>query len=304
MARASQGITWMERSRRWQLRLFEGGQLLYLRYFSVRAYGSKAAALYAAERDRAEQLTHHSRGDPLHPERVTVDQLLDQVIAAKQHWQSADELPGRVLQIRHHLGARSACEVSDADVSALQRLLLDYYAPKTVRHGMLLLRQALQRGVEQRLLLTNPACKVRLPTPPRRQGRFTPREVQLLLEAAGDTWLHPAICLMADCALRPGEVCALRWDDIHPQWRNLHVQRSRATLRATKTPRGDRVVPLTSRLRASLQTWRPLCRSCEWVFPALNGADLPLRVQTLDDHFGQLLVRAGVRPRRAYDLRR
>jgi integrase len=55
--------------------------------------------------------------------------------------------------------------------------------------------------------------------------------------------------------------------------------------------------------RASLKEWRTKCPSTAWIFPALNGTPKALQGQTVDEYFGDLTERAGVRRRRAYDLR-
>lgn len=303
-ARHSPGITWLGPTQRWQVRLFEGRRRTYSSYFSVRVYGSKAAALYAAERDRAAQLTRAARGELQSDVACTVDELLDRYLATKAHWQRPATLATRARSVRAALGTHDVRDLTAADVSALQATLLQRYAPKQVRHVMGCLRPALDIAVAAGLVRHNVARAVRLPQVPPRRGRFSVCEVDALLAAAEGSWLHPAIALMADCALRPGEMCALRWDDVAADGRSIHVQRSRATLRTTKTVAGDRRLPLTTRARLALSTWREHQSNLAWVFPALDGRPRPVCVQTFDEYFAALCGKAGVSRRRAYDLRR
>ncbi|MDQ6758309.1 MAG: site-specific integrase, partial [Acidobacteriota bacterium] len=177
-------------------------------------------------------------------------------------------------------------------------------APKTVCHIMECLRGALDRAVVRGVVPFNPARAIKPPEVSPTSDIYNRHEVAALVSHATGTWMHPAVLLLADCAMRPGEICALRWDDLTADWSAVLVRRSRNNAKGTtKTPAGCRDLALTARVRTGLKQWRTRCHSTDWIFPALNGEPKPLCVQTLDEHFSHLVRRAGVRRRRPYDLR-
>ena len=68
------------------------------------------------------------------------------------------------------------------------------------------------------LPLGNPVAKVRMPsTGPARDRRLTAEEFEKLLGACSisrNPWLHSAVLLSVETAMRQGELLALSWDDV------------------------------------------------------------------------------------------
>jgi integrase len=95
---------------------------------------------------------------------------------------------------------------------------------RTIKYMMQVLHAALEDGVRERKLEWNPASAVRV-----REAR--PQQKKLLdwgqladfLEAARASRFHAAYVLMAACALRPGEVLALKWSGLDWQRGTLRV---------------------------------------------------------------------------------
>ena len=307
------GITWIEESKRYQLRIFDQGKRVHASYYSISKYGSKTKAGHAVESAWVAQKARWLQGDDLSKDRLTVVELLDQYVKTKGHWSNPRQLKTQANHLRPLLGTTTVRAFDAGDVSEIKIKLgkgnpnaqpkVKPLAPKTVGHVMSCLRGALQRAVDAGIVKRNEALEVKLPRVPRRRERFSAAEIALLLDAAGDSWLFPAVLMLTDCALRPGECSALRWEDIDPMWMAVHVQRSRQDLKTTKTDAGQRVCGLTPRLRAALEAWKVVCPSQEWIFPGPDKPSTPITVQSFDKSFFRLLKKAEVRRRRPYDLR-
>jgi integrase len=82
-------------------------------------------------------------------------------------------------------------------------------------------------------------------------------------------------CLAAFLGLRPGEISALRWEDVDQNW--IHIRRAawNGIVGTTKTEESVASIPLIEPVRSMLNAWR--ARSAgEWVFP--NGFGRPLEM--------------------------
>src|SRR5450631_391523 len=99
MAARSPGITWLDATQRWQLRIFAGKQtgrkLAYCEYFPARQYGSKTVARHAAEARRDEKVAELRRGGVGALANPTVNELLDDYLTTKEGWQTINELRSR-----------------------------------------------------------------------------------------------------------------------------------------------------------------------------------------------------------------
>jgi integrase len=123
----------------------------------------------------------------------------------------------------------------------------------------LVLNQALGQAVRWQLLDSNPAAGAQPPRP-RRPARIVvdPPLVARLLAAVADTWLELPAAIAVATGMRRGEILALRWSDLSPDYTHAHVQR---TLQPTeqglvveqpKTPRSRRTVALPRFLHGHL----------------------------------------------------
>jgi integrase len=108
---------------------------------------------------------------------------------------------------------------------------------------------------------------------------LSPEEVGRLLRAASDDdaqGIYYAFPFLA--GTRPSEQLALVWSDIDLVSGTIHIRRAQskdgAISSLTKTPAGDRKIPISPFLLKLLSRWAPVCptRSGEpaWVFPALG----------------------------------
>jgi len=87
-------------------------------------------------------------------------------------------------------------------------------------------------------------------------------------------------CLAAFLGLRPGEISALKWDDI--EWNDgvswIHIRRAawRSFVGTTKTEESVASVPLIEPVKSMLLSWKKLTAG-EWVFP--NRSNSPMQME-------------------------
>jgi integrase len=136
----------------------------------------------------------------------------------------------------HALPALAAVALSELTPLRLQQLYGDLLAGDeshlplsggTVLNLHLVLNQALGQAVRWQLLASNPAAGVQPPRPKRSQRlAVDPELAQRLLEVtAGTTYELPCALALAT-GMRRGEILALRWSDLSPDYTSLQVLRT------------------------------------------------------------------------------
>jgi len=172
--------------------------------------------------------------------------------------------------------------------------------PAGLNRDLSLLRQVLQHAKKERYVAQNPLGdrehflderKERLQAKP-----FTVEEEQRLL-AVATGYLRPLLMLLLDTGLRPNA------EALPLKWRDVDFQRGMITVIASKTPAGQRTVPMTTRLKTELLSWRKLTgpENSEFVFfYPRNPAKHLLHVRKT---WARALKDAKVEKRRLYDCR-
>lgn len=138
---------------------------------------------------------------------------------------------------------------------------------QTVLHHHQCLRAALNAAVRKKLRTTNPALEIEdapRAAPPARSWLNDEQIASLLRSLEGEGWLEPAGALAALCGLREGEICALVWGDLELTDEGGAVRVERAMqeiggvvkIKAPKSDKGRRSVPLTVEASARLRAWR------------------------------------------------
>jgi integrase len=168
----------------------------------------------------------------------------------------------------------------------------------TVNSSLRVLRRMLRLAAEWGELQSVPTIK-RLPGEPHREHVVSYDEEARYL-VAGSELLASIATVLIDTGMRPEECYRLRWESI--TW----VNGRNGTLLVThgKTAAARRVLPMTPRVRAILETrWERTGTPLEgWVWPAptLSGHVEP---SSLKRQHGKALRLAGVRPFVLYSLR-
>ena len=144
-------------------------------------------------------------------------------------------------------------------------------SPKTIRNMYNMLHEALQQAVINKTVSVNVSEGVVLPSKDEKEITvFKPEEQRAIIEAAQKDRLGFAIELDFFTGLRVGELCALKWSDIDLAAKEFRVRRTLQRVQkktsdikakgkrtqivegATKTKKGNRVIPLTDTMLQKL----------------------------------------------------
>lgn len=189
---------------------------------------------------------------------------------------------------------------------------------RTVGYMHTLAKKSLKDAVRDELIPYNPADAVRPPKLIRDEIRpLSASQVRTFLEAArvGGERLEAAYIVAVHTGMRPGELCALKWEDVDLDTGTVQIKRalSGGKMTAPKTARGRRRITLSAAARHALKAHRlrqleeRMKKASLWqdhglIFPSNVGT--PLSQRNLTRAFKATLKRAGLPDTfRLYDLR-
>ena len=188
-------------------------------------------------------------------------------------------------------GNTSIKDIKPKDIgSLLQRMAKKDFAMRTVSNQRTVINQIFRHAVLEGDVEVNPCSSVSMPKNLKKTRRdaATTADEDIVREHR-DLWAFPYIALMT--GMRKGEILALQWKDIDFDegiinvYKSLFYNKSRPTIKGTKTEAGTRIVPLLEDLKEFLLTL-PNRKPNHYVISD-NGKD-PLsarRYQTLLKHF-------------------
>ncbi|MGB4504765.1 MAG: tyrosine-type recombinase/integrase [Syntrophaceticus sp.] len=138
---------------------------------------------------------------------------------------------------------------------------------RTVELTRTVIKAALDKAVEDNLILKNPAKGTTLPKEKRKKVKpFTREDALRFLESVKDDRLYAIYYLMFSTGLRRGETLGLKWRDIDFKESKMHIERSLVEyydeetgkvvkeFQAPKTSESERTIPLTPAAVAVLKT--------------------------------------------------
>lgn len=303
-------LRWVAPRRYFELR-FQVNNVRRSEYFSVARFGSRIAAEHAAKVRQRELAGKSAGGSLVITRSPTVAEFAEEFAAIRSGIAgvTAAGYEDRMRHVVRRLGRyRLKGELTGSVIDDFYCALVeqDGKSSKLVRHIHSRLTVMLDLAVSRGIIPQNPIRAERIRPPRATTGGynlFTADEIARIMDAASgeQTLLEPAVALMAYCALRPGELLALRWTDIDVEHGVITVSRSIGDLRTTKTRSGRRTLPLPPRAISALLSWRDRAPRSVYIFP--GAGDGHLGEQSLLKQFHRLLDRIGVHRRRCYDLR-
>ena len=155
-----------------------------------------------------------------------------------------------------------------------------------IQHLLIFTRSAINEGIKRRLIHYNYANEVRVPKRVKKvdQRFMTDKEISALLlyfRNRGQRRDELILWVLYACALRPGELFALRWNDWDADDSDhLRIDETfgKSGLDDPKTARSDSYVYLPSGVQALLRDWRAWCgdsRPEAFIFPSKR--ETPMR---------------------------
>ena len=156
-------------------------------------------------------------------------------------------------------GDKRLCDLTRFDLQTYINTLAKKYSRSVVQKARTWTKACLDEAVEQDFLPKNPARKLEMPITRKSCRRYlTPDEIQtLLLALQGRDRLIVRLFLL--CALRPGELFALRWRSIEPKRIRIEEAVYRGHVGSPKTEGSRAYVALPKSLEMELEFWRHQC---------------------------------------------
>jgi integrase len=288
-------------------------------------------SLYAKRQEdvlkkRDEFLKDFEQGLDLDAKKLTVGEYLDLWLE--------DAVEGSVWyttfrdherNVRLHLKPTIGCiRLKDLTRLHVQRLInhkvKEGYAPRTVRYAHTTLSKALTQAVDWDLVPRNAASRVKLPKQNRmKRETLSAENVGAFFAAASKDRFAALYVLAVTSGLRPGELLALKWEDVDLEAGALSVRRSVSEdeggpvmREETKTSGGRRLELLPVAVEALKKhrfrqneerlRYRGLWTDLDLVFPSTTGT-IMRRNNLHRRSYKPLLKRAGLPDIRLYDLR-
>lgn len=160
-------------------------------------------------------------------------------------------------------------------------------APATINRHLALLRAALDVGIQNNALSSNPVSRdLYLIENNERDRIASVEEYNKLVAAAEPEYLRLAIILGYETGMRLGEICDLQWEHVTLQGRN-----GIARLARSKTGKG-RIVPLSAKAAEALRLAGPS-----------TGSIIPVQSSTISPLFAKLATALEIDNLHFHDLR-
>ena len=205
-------------------------------------------------------------------------------------------------------GPLPAQEVSRDDILALvDSMAAQGLGIRTVRGTLVHVRACFELAIEDRVVLTNPARKVKARgRAPGEAAIHSEAERRAMVSAAQDEWLS-ACWLLSMAGLRRSEVLGLRWSDVDLAKGTLTVARGRVLVGSKTVVEGDpksansaRTLALPSTYVTSLREMRAGHAQIVGLahvssgYLAIDELGRPMRPERYSDHWKRLCKKAGV----------
>ena len=222
-----------------------------------------------------------------------------------------------------HLGDKKLGSITTADLQKLYNWLRengrihehyqkgDALSDSVVRGIHMLLHQAMEAAVQQRLVAKNPTNGTVIP-----KNNYAPK--QILTEPQLTAFLEVVkqdpvwsdfFYTELTTGLRRGEICGLRWQDFDEKTGRLQIRRSVTTKEGggvavgqTKTKNGIRTIQLPPSTVELLKARKKKSFS-DWIFPNPTVLEIPMSPATAYRRMKTLLRYAGLPSIRFHDLR-
>ena len=183
-------------------------------------------------------------------------------------------------------------------------------ADSNVRGIHMMLHEALETAVRQRLIINNPTNGTSVP-----KHNYPPKQIlndeqleRFMNVIKEDNFWYDFFYTEITTGLRRGEICGLKWEDLDEQTGRLNIRRSigaKLTVGETKTETGTREIllpPSTAELLRKRKQNKENSIS-EWIFPNSVKPEQPINPQSAYKHLKVLLKQAGLPLIRFHDLR-
>ncbi len=174
-------------------------------------------------------------------------------------------------------GETRLCDLTRFELQSHLNELAKKYSKSVVQKARTWLKAAIEEAIDQDFLFKNPARKLEMPVTRKSCKRYLSAEEvhKLLMALDGRDRLIARMLII--CALRPGELFALRWRNVQEGRLKIEEAVYHGELGPTKTEGSAAMVAIPESLQKELEFWRERCRypdDDEFVFPSRKGTPL------------------------------
>lgn len=178
-------------------------------------------------------------------------------------------------------------------------------------HTLMLLHEALDTAVRDRLIVKNPTARTVIP-----KTNYAPKQIlnneqldKFMSVIKEDKLWYDFFYTELTTGLRRGEICGLKWENFDSQCRSLKIQRTITRQKGggfstgeTKTETGTRTIMLPPSTAELLKARKETSHS-EWIFPNFCEPEKPMAPDKAYTRLKMLLKKAGLPSIRFHDLR-
>ncbi len=226
-------------------------------------------------------------------------------------------------QIKPYLGERSLSALSTQEIQKFYNKVKKYgrvrvdklhgteLADSLVRKIHMMLHEALDMAVAQRLIIKNPTNGTTIP-----KSNYAPKQIlndeqldRFMDRIRQDELWYDFFYTELTTGMRRGEICALRWEDFNADTGKLEIRRAihnkkggGLTVGETKTKTGTRTVLLPPSTAELLRKRKEKSVS-EWIFPNIYKPEKPMHPDYAYHRLKALLKQAELPLIRFHDLR-
>jgi integrase len=279
------------------------------------------------------KITHAvSAGTYIHASNETVAEYIERWARNKTRDREAStrrSYHDAARPVREVLGSRRLQSITSKDIEAVIEWMATVGRKQGGKPGTPLgarsiqltlshLRSALADAVDEGLLVRNPAAKTRPPKVPKvKRTPWDAAEVKSFLKAIRKDRLY-AIMRLSLTALRPEEVCGLKWTAVDFEAKTLTVDWVRTLVagevveKEPKTEAGERTLPVDDVTVSALQSLVKLQAAEKAAagdayeasgYVLVDELGMPWKTDQLRRRYKRLVELAEVRPVRLYDAR-
>jgi len=266
--------------------IYRRGRRLYLQYPIAPGSGKRIQRSTGLEDTPANRKMLKSRVIPALEAQIASGELLrqaeekrrprdfghyaDRYLEAKEHLKTYWEINRQVKRIREYFDG-DVTEITRGDVRDYAAHLLHTLTPKTARKYLNVLMGILEAARDYEAISVNPATGIALPTHHEdERDPFSAAEVDLILSET-DGWFRNYMAVAFYTGARPGEILALRVEDIDLKKRTIRIEKSvkNGKMTTPKTRYSIRTVPIFDALMPYLRG--QLMHSSTWLFENADG---------------------------------
>ena len=226
-------------------------------------------------------------------------------------------------QIKPYLGDRPLSVLSTQEIQKFYNTVKKYgrvrvdklhgteLADSLVRKIHMMLHEALDMAVAQRLIIKNPTNGTTIP-----KNNYTPKQIlndeqldRFMERIRQDEQWYDFFYTELTTGMRRGEICGLRWDDFHADMGKLKIRRAihkkkggGLAVGETKTETGTRTIVLPPSTAELLRKRKETAVS-EWIFPNIYKPEEPMSPDYAYHRLKTLLKQAELPLIRFHDLR-